>query len=195
MVLLTYIPTVGIRLYISTVGAHLVRIPTVGIWILLAGNRQTLLFHFKACPDERTDALAIVVTDWLRHIILETSVTTLVDLVLRNIRRIITRTKTADLATMGEADGLIRINLDEVLDNSVVCLDTCVLIVCIKITKTITLQEAVGEHAACCCLKIILWILDIEDIIPQTGLLVLALNECCHCFLEQVDDLGTAGIV
>lgn len=36
---------------------------------------QSLHFHLQASPDKRTNALGVVVTDWLAHIILKAAVT------------------------------------------------------------------------------------------------------------------------
>ncbi len=35
---------------------------------------QSLLFHFQASPDERTNALGIIVADWLAHVVVEAAI-------------------------------------------------------------------------------------------------------------------------
>ena len=82
---------------------------------------QSLLFHFQASPDERTNALGIVVADWLAHVVVEAAIALIVWLLDVWTRA---RTETTYRAALGKTDGLVWVHLDELVQDSVVSLYT-----------------------------------------------------------------------
>ena len=89
------------------------------------------LFHFKRSPDERADALGIVVADRLAEIIVIRTVAAGVFLHLGSggfNRGTHARTEACHSAAVGERDGSVRIFLDEFLKNSAIGLDAGVTV-------------------------------------------------------------------
>ena len=132
----------------------------------LADDGQSLLLHLQTGPDERAHTLTVIIADWLTHIVVETTVAVLINLILRHIRRVIARTETADLTATGERNGLIGIYLYEVTDNSVIAFHTGIAETLVEIAEAIALEQAIGEHAAGRSLEIVARTIDIENVVP-----------------------------
>lgn len=105
---------------------------------------QSLHFHFQTSPDERTYALGIIVADRLAHVIIEAAVALEVWLLYVWTRA---RTEAAHSTAAGKTDGLVRIYLDEVFQNSLISLDACFLIFLAEVALAVTLEENIGKHA------------------------------------------------
>ena len=105
---------------------------------------QSLHFHLQASPEEWTNALGVVVTDWLAHVILKAAVTLevwLLDVWTR------ARAQAAYRTALGKTDGLICIYLDKLVDDALVSLYAGVAELLAEITLTVTLQQYLGKHA------------------------------------------------
>ena len=105
---------------------------------------QSLHFHFQTSPDERTYALGIIVADRLAHVIVEAAVALVVWLLNVWTR---SRAESADSTAACKADGLVWVYLDEVVQDTLISLDTCFLIFLSEVSLAVTLEENIGKHA------------------------------------------------
>ena len=104
---------------------------------------QSLHFHLQASPEERTNALGVVVTDWLAHVILKAAVTLevwLLDVWTR------ARAQAAYGAAFGKTDGLVWVYLDKLVDDALVSLHTGIAELLAEITLAVTLQQYRSEE-------------------------------------------------
>lgn len=105
---------------------------------------QSLHFHFQTSPDERTYALGVIVADRFAHVVVEAAVALVVWLLYVWTRA---RAESAYSTAAGKADSLVRIYLDEVVQDSLISLDTCFLIFLAEVSLAVTFEENIGKHA------------------------------------------------
>ena len=105
---------------------------------------QFLHFHLQASPDERTNALGVVVTNWFAHVVVKAAVTLEVRLLYVWTRA---RTQAAYRTALGKTDGLVWVYLDKLVDDTLVSLYAGITELLTQITLAVTLQQYVGKHA------------------------------------------------
>ena len=102
------------------------------------------------------------------------------------------RAKAGHGAAVGEGDGLVGINLDELVDDSLVSLDARVAVFGSEIALAVCFQQRVGEHRRARGLKIVALARGtVHHLIPHSRLLVLPLYHGIEVFLEQLYHLAS----
>ena len=111
--------------------------------------------HLQGCPDERPDAFSVVVADGFREIVFKAAITTFVlldsTLGVNHLQGCLHfwcggRTEAGNLAAIGQRDGLVGIDTDEVVDDALVGLDTSFTVFVAYIAFAIGFQQYIGEH-------------------------------------------------
>ena len=161
--------------------------------------------HLERSPDERANALGIVVANGFREVvgIRAVAVAALLGLGLGVdflqggfYLRADARAQTGHGAARGERDGLVIVHADEVVDDAAIGLDAGLAIFGAQIALTVGLQQHVGKHRRAGALQIVsLASGRVHHLVPQTRLLVLPLDHGIQILAQQFDELRAAGIV
>ena len=156
-------------------------------------------FHFERSPDERPDALGVVVADGFAEVVVERAVA---PLVLFDLRRGLqhlrtdTRAESGHGAAVGQRNGLVGIDTDEIVDDALVGFDTCVAIFLAEVALAVGFQQDVGEHGGAGGFEVVALASGrVHDLIPDTRLLVLPTDDSIEVLAQQFDDLTAAAVV
>ena len=132
-------------------------------------------------PDERSDALAVVLDDRLAEIIFEISLSHLLS------------AKASDSATICHRDGSVFVLTDEAVNELRIETKDIFLVRLIYISHPQALEEGICEHDRACRLLVVSFtVRAVEHLIPHTGLLVSPFREHLKEIVELVDQLLSA---
>ena len=143
--------------------------------------------HLERRPDERAEALGIVVADGLAEVVFIATVATAVflDRALRvhHLQGSLHlggggRAESGYRAAVGERDGLVVVDADEVVDHALVGADAGVAVLGADVALAVSLQQGVGEHGRAGRLQIVAFTLGgVHHLIPRARRLVLPLQD------------------
>ena len=166
---------------------------------------ESHLFHLQTGPDKRTQSLGVVVANLLREVVVVRPVAALVFfglcLGVDALQGCLylgadARTKTRYRTAVGQRDGFVIVDLDEIVDDAAIGLDACITIFGANVALAICLQEGVGEHSRTGALQIVsLASRRVHYLIPHARLLVLPFQDGVKVLLQQFDEFAAALIV